>query len=166
MDTPARGTTIAVVPWSDPLAVALRLEQQAELSALYDDDGGAEAELDADQMVATVVVSVGGVAAGCGSLRDASAYGDGHGEIKRMFVRPSMRGRGLSRVLLTALERVARDRGMRRLILETGVQQPAAIGLYRSAGYEPIDPYGPWVGNPDSLCFARALDAQAPTFSR
>lgn len=163
MGSSVSGATLAVVPWDHPFAAALRAEQQDELSALYDDDGGAEAELDADQMVATVVVSINGAAVGCGSLRDASAYGDGYGEIKRMFVRPSMRGRGLSRVLLGELERQAVARGMRRLILETGVQQPAAIGLYRSVGYRRIDAYGPWIGNADSLCYARWLDPALAT---
>jgi GNAT superfamily N-acetyltransferase len=63
-------------------------------------------------------------------------------EIKRMYVTPAARNRGLARQLLAELERAAAAAGHRRVILESGSQQPEAVALYRSSGYIPIAPFG------------------------
>lgn len=60
-------------------------------------------------------------------------------EIKRMYVVPSARGRGVARVLLSALEDLARESGYTIARLDTGPRQPGAQHLYESAGYEPIE---------------------------
>ena len=60
-------------------------------------------------------------------------------EIKRMYVAPDARGRGVARALLAALEDAARELGYARARLDTGPKQPAAEHLYRSAGYTEID---------------------------
>ena len=60
-------------------------------------------------------------------------------EIKRMYVVPAARGRGLARVLLRALEDAARDLGYTVVRLDTGPRQPHAQALYEAAGYRPID---------------------------
>lgn len=65
----------------------------------------------------------------------------GVGEIKRMWVAPQARGRGVARALLAALEDAARSLGHERLRLDTGPKQPDAEHLYRSAGYEEIANY-------------------------
>ncbi len=65
----------------------------------------------------------------------------GIAEIKRMYVVPEARGRGVGRELLVALEDAARDLGYERARLDTGPKQPAAEHLYRSAGYEEIPDY-------------------------
>jgi GNAT superfamily N-acetyltransferase len=67
--------------------------------------------------------------------------GDGAAEIKRMYVVPAARGRGLARVLLRALEDAARDLGHTVVRLDTGPHQPHAQALYSSAGYRPIGNY-------------------------
>ncbi|MFR9729637.1 GNAT family N-acetyltransferase [Saccharopolyspora sp. MS10] len=84
-------------------------------------------------------------------------FEDGDVEVKRMFVVPSARGRGLSRRMLAELERRAAAAGHRRILLETGDRQPEAIGLYRSAGYADIPRFGPYRRDPASVCFAKAL---------
>jgi GNAT superfamily N-acetyltransferase len=66
---------------------------------------------------------------------------EGVGEIKRMYVRPEARSRGLARVLLVALEDEARSLGYRAVRLDTGPKQVHALALYRSAGYIDVDPY-------------------------
>jgi GNAT superfamily N-acetyltransferase len=66
---------------------------------------------------------------------------DGVGEIKRMYVVPEARGRGLARALLEALEDAARDLGHRVARLDTGARQPHAERLYRGAGYRAIADY-------------------------
>jgi putative acetyltransferase len=79
-----------------------------------------------------VIASVDGSAVGCGALRRLDTA---VGEIKRMFVQPEFRGRGIARQILEALESRARDLGYASVWLETGIGQPEAIALYKSAGY-------------------------------
>lgn len=151
--------TLALVPWSDPETAALRDAQQAELAERYAGVEDIEHVLPPEEMVATLLARVGAEAVGCGSLRESAETGAGVGELKRMYVVPAFRGRGLSRLVLTALEEIAVGRGLHRLILETGVQQPEAIGLYLSAGYEQIQNFGLYADEPDSRCFAREIGA-------
>jgi GNAT superfamily N-acetyltransferase len=82
------------------------------------------------------------LASGGWRARDASpeGYRDGDAEIKRMFVVPAARGRGLARRLLAELEASAAAAGRSRMILETGIRQPEAIALYESSGYVPVVP--------------------------
>ena len=150
----------SLVPWSDPQVAALRDAQQAELASRYDGVADIEPDLPPEQMVPTLAVRVGSEVVGCGSLREAPERGPGVGELKRMYVVPAHRGRGLSRRILLALEEIAIDRGLRRLVLETGVRQPEAIGLYRSAGYEQIPNYGVYADEPNSVCFGKVVAPQ------
>jgi GNAT superfamily N-acetyltransferase len=90
----------------------------------------------------------------CGGL---TRYDEDTAEIKRMYVAPHARGRGLSRRVLAALEDEARERGFRAVRLETGNRQTEALGLYRSAGYAEIPKYGPFVDDERSICFERDL---------
>lgn len=84
-------------------------------------------------------------------------YDDGTAELRRMFVVPVARGRGLARQLLVALEEEARSLGYSAVRLETGNRQPDAIGLYESAGYGRIARYGPYVDDERSVCFEKRL---------
>jgi ribosomal protein S18 acetylase RimI-like enzyme len=76
-----------------------------------------------------------------------------------MYVSPSARGRGLSRIVLAELETTARAAGLDWLVLETGRPQTSALGLYRSAGYCEIDgtAYGHYVGEPEAIHLGRSL---------
>jgi GNAT superfamily N-acetyltransferase len=78
----------------------------------------------------------------CGAVR---LIGPGTAEIKRMYVAPRARGRGLGRTLLAELERGAAELGCRTVRLDTMAAMAEAGALYRSAGYEPIADYN---GNP------------------
>jgi len=80
-------------------------------------------------------------------------------EVKRMYVAPSTRGRGLSRIVLAELEASARSAGVDWLVLETGRPQRSAIGLYRASGYTDVDgtPYGHYVGHPDAVHLGRSI---------
>ena len=98
-----------------------------------------------------------GTPIGCGALR---ALEPGTAEVKRMYVVPAARGRGVSRLLLAGLEVEALARGWTTLRLETGPRQPEAVGLYTAAGYHPVSAFGHYVGDPaavHSLFFARDL---------
>jgi GNAT superfamily N-acetyltransferase len=89
--------------------------------------------------------------------RNAEGYEDGDAEIKRMYVVPEARGRGLARQLLARLEEDARAAGRTRMVLETGTAQPEAIGLYTSSGYEPAQKFGLYRFEPESRCYAKPL---------
>ncbi|MBA4865443.1 GNAT family N-acetyltransferase [Streptomyces sp. PSKA54] len=89
-------------------------------------------------------------------LNDAG-YSDGDAELKRMYVVPEARGLGLARRILAALEEDARQAGRVRMVLETGIKQPEAIGLYTSSGYEPCPKFGHYRFEELSRCFAKPL---------
>jgi GNAT superfamily N-acetyltransferase len=105
-----------------------------------------------------VIYAAGKPVAGGGLKRDD----DGVAEIKRMYVVPEARGRGVAKVVLAALEDEARGRGWTTLRLETGPRQPEAIALYTRAGYRPTEAFGAYVADAnagDSLFFEQALPA-------
>lgn len=76
-----------------------------------------------------------------------------------MYVAPSARGRGLSRIVLGELETSAQGAGLDWLVLETGRPQTSAIELYHSSGYAEVDgtPFGHYVGSPDAIHLGRSL---------
>jgi GNAT superfamily N-acetyltransferase len=84
-------------------------------------------------------------------------YDETTAELRRMYVRPDARGRGLSRTLLGALEEEARGLGYAFVRLETGDRQPEAIGLYVSSGYLPIPRFGPFADDERSVCLEKRL---------
>jgi GNAT superfamily N-acetyltransferase len=102
------------------------------------------------------------VAVACGGVRACQDGPPGVGEIKRMYVDPVLRGRGLGRVLLAALEEEGRRLGYERLWLETGTAQPEALRLYETGGWTPIPKYGEYKHEEDSRCYQRVIGAPAP----
>lgn len=88
---------------------------------------------------------------------DARFDGDRVAEVKRMFVPPRMRGKGHAREVLAFLERTAYADGVERLVLETGLMQPDAIGLYESQGYERVVPFGHYAESELVRCFGKRL---------
>jgi ribosomal protein S18 acetylase RimI-like enzyme len=82
-------------------------------------------------------------------------------EVKRMWVDPAHRRRGLAGAVLAELERTAGAAGCRRTVLETGTRQPEAEAFYRAHGYRVIPRFGVYRDEPDSVCYARELDGPA-----
>jgi GNAT superfamily N-acetyltransferase len=109
---------------------------------------------DASDRLVFLIARVGNRPVACGAVREIDPA---IGEIKRMFVHPDHRGRGIARAILAALEARAGALGYSMLRIETGSRQPEAIGLYTSAGYAAIPPFGKYVGNPYSHCFEKRL---------
>ena len=140
------------------VAGALIAALNAELTKMYPEDGACHFRLDAAEVEegrgAFLVARVGGQPGGCGAVRRVD---DGTGEIKRMYVAPSLRGRGIGARLLAALEDEARRLRIARLVRETGTRQTAALRLYRAAGWVEIPPFGEYVGSPLSVCMAKRL---------
>src|SRR5436190_2653383 len=127
--------TFAIEPvtWDDPDAVRLREAQRVELDARYGTDNHEPGAVPTADTVAVFLVArnADGTAVGCGGLR---LLGPGSGEIKRMYVEPAARGTGVATALLRALEDHARDLGLTRLLLETGIEQPDAMRFYQREG--------------------------------
>jgi GNAT superfamily N-acetyltransferase len=148
--------TVGIADWDDPDVTALHALQRADIDGRYggDTEPGTKPSK-ADISVVMLARDTHGVAVGTGALRRLD---DTSAEIKRMYTVDSVRGAGVGRALLGALEQYALDQGWTVLRLETGPLQHEAIGLYTSAGYEPIAPFGPYVGAPQSLCFERKLE--------
>ena len=103
-----------------------------------------------------VVVYQDTVAAGCGGYRwfDRTTHTI---EIKRIYLVSASRGHGTGRALLTWLEKHAVQAGAQRAILETGVRNTAALSLFTSAGYQPVDRYVEGRDPAINRAFARAL---------
>ena len=82
-----------------------------------------------------------------------------HAEIKSMHTAEAARGRGIGRALVDHLLAVGRERGYRRVSLETGAGPAfaAARGLYASAGFTPCEPFGDYLPSPNSACMTRSL---------
>ena len=104
--------------------------------------------------VTFLVARAEGRAVGCGAVVKS---GEEWAEIKRMFVSPAARGRKVGRRLLERLEGVARQSGIAALRLETGIKQPEALALYRSAGFREIEPFGEYRPDPLSLFMEKTL---------
>ncbi|QGN50276.1 GNAT family N-acetyltransferase [Micromonospora sp. WMMD558] len=103
-----------------------------------------------------LVALLDGRPVGCGGWRSHGAEGD-VAELKRMYVAPEARGRGVARAVLAAVERSAREQGRKRIVLECGDKQPEAIALYSSAGYERIPNFGFYKDAPGCISFSRTL---------
>ncbi|QAT50154.1 GNAT family N-acetyltransferase [Caproiciproducens sp. NJN-50] len=84
-------------------------------------------------------------------------YKAGVAEVKRVFLREEYRGKGISILLLSALEKKAKEKGYHSLILETGKPLKAAMGLYQKTGFEMIDNYGPYKNMADSVCMQKTI---------
>lgn len=151
--------TIARADLTDEVSRALIASLNDELRGVYSEPGATHFQLDPDEVTAGrgsfLIVYSDGAPVGCGAVRllDADTA-----ELKRMYVAPTVRGTGLGRRLVTALEAEARALGVRRLVLETGVRQRAAIALYRATGFHPIPLYGEYCLSPDtSICLGKDL---------
>ncbi len=156
---------IRPVPYDHPDAVKLDAAVQAEYDIRYGDGGDATPMDPADfrppngiYLIAYDALGVP-VASGGWRVQDANEEGnrDGDAELKRMYVVEEMRGRGLARRILAALEEDARAAGRVRMVLETGTKQPEAIALYASSGYEPCEKFGFYRFHEDSRCYAKTL---------
>ncbi|TXK23270.1 GNAT family N-acetyltransferase [Pontibacter qinzhouensis] len=95
---------------------------------------------------------------GCGAIKE---YDPTTKEIKRMYVVPEHRKRGIATKVLAALEDWAKELGYAKCVLETGKMQPEAIGLYERSGYNLIPNYGQYAGVDNSLCFEKTVASNA-----
>ena len=103
-----------------------------------------------------LVARAGSEAVGCGAVRRLDRA---TAEVKRMYVVPAWRGRGVGWRILAALEAWAVAAGAERLVLETGDLQPEAVRLYRQSGFVPVPCFGEYADAPASVCYEKRLPA-------
>lgn len=92
------------------------------------------------------------IACGCFKLFDAQRI-----ELKRMFVVPKFRGKGIASVMVAELEKWGKELGYGTIILETGKGQPEAIALYRKLGYTDILHFGEFPEESRSVCLGKEI---------
>jgi putative acetyltransferase len=131
------------------------------MSALYPAESN---HLETEQALLQPHVCFMGIEAGdelvaCGAVKLMSDEGS-YGEIKRVFVLPAHRGKGLARNIMQALEAELCRRGSSIARLETGVLQPEALALYRSLGYRERGPFGAYRPDPLSLFMEKTIDCE------
>ena len=154
-------------PYDDPVVRALVDEVQEVYVDRY--GGPDETPMDAIQFAPPcghfVVGYLHGEPAAIGGWRLRTGHGAAGlpgrrpAEIKRMFVREPLRGRGLARAVLAELESSAAAAGVDWLVLETGERQPEAIALYGSAGYAAVRPFGLYSFEDGSVYLGKHLPA-------
>lgn len=125
---------------------------------LYQRNGDTQAQYEQynqiDKIKHAIVIYISGNPVGCGCFKrfDAETI-----EMKRMFVFPEMRGKQLAAGMLQELENWGLEEGYSKAVLETGVRQVEAQGLYAKAGYFRTENYGQYLGMEDSICYRKDL---------
>ncbi len=143
-------------PVRQPDARALLVQSSAYSDSLFpaesnhhlDEDGLDRAD------IAFFLARRAGAVLGCGAILFEDG---GAAELKSLFVDPAARGMGLARCILAALKAHAAEKSVTVIRLETGIRQPAAIGLYESAGYRRIDPFGDYRPDPLSVFMEKTI---------
>jgi GNAT superfamily N-acetyltransferase len=107
-----------------------------------------------DKIKYVLVAYENNIPVGCGAIKE---YGADTMEVKRMYVRPESRKKGIAARILSQLELWAGELSYTRCILETGKKQPEAIELYKKNGYQIIPNYGQYAGIENSLCFEKYM---------
>ncbi|MGY1838369.1 MULTISPECIES: GNAT family N-acetyltransferase [unclassified Modestobacter] len=158
-EQPVRGQArLRPVGYADPVAQQLIEQVQQEYVVRY--GGRDEAVVDPAEFTPPrglfLVAEVDGVPAACGGWR-VHDPASGTVELKRMYVAPAFRRRGLAALVLAALERSAADAGHRHLVLNSGDRQPEALALYARHGYTPAAGYGRYADSPEAVFLGKSL---------
>ena len=107
-----------------------------------------------DNIKNAIVIYDDQIAVGCGAFK---FYKEDVAEIKRMYVDPKTRGKGIASKILIELESWAREENYTSCILETGHKYPEAVALYKKNGFVITENYGQYIGVADSICFQKDL---------
>jgi putative acetyltransferase len=143
--------TIAPEPFDGADAKLLIAALDEHLASLYPPEDNFTELPSAD---AFLIARDDDVPVGCGAVRFIDEV---TAEIKRMYVAPTARGRGVGRQLVEGLEAFARSQGAERLVLETGPKQLEAIALYERFGFSVTPCWGQYVHGNNSICYEKPL---------
>jgi GNAT superfamily N-acetyltransferase len=139
----------------DPQFIALVRLLDAELADRDGEEHGFYAQFNKIDHIRHVILALDGERAlGCGAIK---AFDEHSMEVKRMYVLPEARQRGIASQVLAALESWARELGFSQTVLETGSRQTEAVAMYDRNGYGRIPNYGQYIGVTNSICFAKQL---------
>ncbi|GGH12366.1 GNAT family N-acetyltransferase [Pedobacter zeae] len=108
-----------------------------------------------DAIKEVIVAYQNNIPVGCGAIKPFSTT---EAEVKRMFVHPDYRNKGIAAKIVTALENWAMEIGFSATVLETGKKQPEALALYQKIGYRVTPNYGQYIGVDNSVCMAKSLN--------
>ncbi len=157
--------TFESVPPSEPDAEALMAMLDAEVADMYQGTTVGTGALSADLKAAFIGVFLiarrRGVPVACGGVLVLDAA---TAELRRIYARPEERGSGVARALMARLERAAAERGLSRILLETGDRQTRAMRFYEALGYTRIPPYGEHVGKSWAVCYEKRVIPGGITF--
>jgi len=127
----------------------------ADLAIRDGDEHAFYAQFNKTNLLKNVVVAYDDeTAVGCGAFRPYEANAV---EVKRMFVQPEERGKGIAGMVLAELEKWAAELDITTCVLETGKKQPEAIRLYQKSGYTIIPSYGQYVNVENSVCMKKSI---------
>lgn len=147
--------TIKRTDSDDPDFKALVRQLDADLAERDGAEHGFYAQFNnIDKIRHAVVCCENGQPIGCGAIKE---FSDEAMEVKRMYVSPDGRKKGIATRVLTELETWANELGYAKCVLETGKRQPEAIALYEKNGYARTSNYGQYVGVENSVCFEKLL---------
>jgi putative acetyltransferase len=150
--------SISAEPIDTPDAQRLITALDAGLAELYPPEQRFGPNLKAEHLSqgrgTFLVAREGDRAVGCGAIRLLETT---TAEVKRMYVEPDQRGKGVGKALLARLEAAASQLGARRLVLETGTHSPDALALYRGAGFTEIPCWGEYATSPTSVCLEKKV---------
>jgi GNAT superfamily N-acetyltransferase len=150
--------TVAAEPFDSTDAQRLIAALDAHLASRYSAEQRFGPNLGPQQIApglgTFVIARAEGRAVGCGAVRRLDEMS---AEVKRMYVEPELRGRGIAKLILDHLEAAALVMGIHRLVLETGIYQAEAIGLYRRMGFDPVRCWGEYADVLTSVCFEKGI---------
>ncbi len=139
----------------DPRFLDLVSLLDRDISLRYEDGNASYAPFNLlGKITAVVLAFIDNEPVGCGAFKPFLENGV---ELKRVFVKPAFRGRGISKRVMSELETWAAEKGCTHAVLETGIHQPEAISLYEGIGYRRRENFGPYVGFAESVCFEKPL---------
>lgn len=145
------------------LALSLLREAAADVRPLYSSSAVEGAPTPGNEPLGPrdvyVAAMLNDMAVACGAVRELD---DASAEIRRLYVRRDYRRRHVGHAILLHLVAEARRLGYRRVCLETGNEQRAAMALYEGFGFRRIPPFGVYVSDPTSVCYELRLDWSAP----
>lgn len=108
-----------------------------------------------------LIAYLGGRAVACGGWRVHDGLDGPEAELKRMYVDPAARGRGVGRAVLAEIEHTAAEAGYTRMVLETGVKQPEALALYEACGYVEVPRFGYYANVPSAVHLGKTIGTSA-----
>lgn len=141
---------------NNPQFVQLVQQLDAELAMRDGADHAYYHQFNSIESLHYVIVALeGNNPVGCGAIKP---FNNQAMEVKRMFVLPKHRGKGIAQHILRELEQWAALLTYNKCVLETGKKQPEAIALYQKCGYTQIENYGQYTGIENSMCFEKTIN--------